>query len=261
MEATFSPSIAALLQRLLSLLLFALTGASAQAGPVVPAFNYYLEPPFVMAQGGLASDLVDYLNTRLEGEYRLQLVNEPHARLTRARLDRPEAFNGVLLFVHPRFVDDPNQTRFLWTAGMFRDSAVLVFPGTTPPVIRDFSALSGKLLGGIQEHRYRGLDEMVANGTLRRLDSPSESVNLRLLEKGRIDFTLMGASTFNALREELPPSTSLVSVTIPGEQSFQRHILVGSNQRELAARLSRIVNGMATDPAWRALAQRYQLQR
>ena len=248
-------------KRLCSLLLLAAAGFGAQAGPVIRAFNYYLEPPFVMAQGGLASDLVDYLNTRLEGEYRLQLVNEPHARLTRARLDRPEAFIGVLLFVHPRFVDDPNQTRFLWTPGMFKDSAVLVFPGTTPPVVKDFSALTGKLLGGIQEHRYKGLDDMVANGTLRRLDALSESVNLRLLEKGRIDFTLMGASTFNALREELPSSTPLVSVAVPGEQSFQRHILVGSNQRELAARLSRIVSGMATDPAWRAIAQRYQLPR
>ena len=73
----FSSRIAVMMQRLFSLLLFALAGASAQAGPIIPAFNYYLEPPYVVAQGGMASDLVDYLNTRLEGEYRLQLVNEP----------------------------------------------------------------------------------------------------------------------------------------------------------------------------------------
>jgi hypothetical protein len=233
--------------------------AAAQSGPTVPAYNYYLDPPFVSDQGGLAQELVDYLNLKLAGEYRLKLVNEPHARVTRARLNEPATFGGIVLFAHPRFVDDPQQTRFLWTPGMFKDSAVLVFSGATAPPVKELTALTGKLLGGIPEHRYKGLDEMVAKGALRRLDSSSESVNLKLLEKGRIDFTLMGASTFNALRDELQLAGSIASLPVPGDPEFQRQILVGNSQPELAARLGKIVTAMPTDPQWRPVVQRYQL--
>ena len=53
-------------------------------GGTIQAYNSYLHPPFLDNQGqsGLAPDLVDYLNRRLDRGYRLQLVNLPIASMS-----------------------------------------------------------------------------------------------------------------------------------------------------------------------------------
>ncbi|WP_222103440.1 transporter substrate-binding domain-containing protein [Chitinimonas sp. BJB300] len=227
---------------------------------LVKSYNTYLFPPFVTNNGGLAVELVNYLNQKLANEYRFQLFNVPRSRLVRGPLKDETSLDGIVLFLNPRFVDDANQQHFLWTPALFSDSNVLVFRGPTAPIIKDLKALQGMRFGAVLENRYRGIDELTKARTISRIDGTSELNNLKLLQANRIDFTLMGLSTFTALSRDNLIDESLATSPPPDDPAFTRHILVNKKQPELAKRLFAIVTNMASDPYWQDILERYQLE-
>lgn len=243
-------------------LMGAVLGAQAQAEPghvpLVMAFNTYAQAPFVDDEGGggLAADCVAYLNQKLAGTYRFQLETIPRSRLLRQELAGPAVFDGIVLFLNPRFVDDLEQQRFLWTDGLFVDANVLVFRGTTAPSIRQLNDLAGMRFGGSLDARYQGLDELVNSHAITRIDSSSLNDTLKQLAAGRVDFTQTNMTAFRAL---VRTRLGFVSSPMPGEPEFTRHILIGKRNADLAEHLGRIVRGMPSDPQWKAIASRYAL--
>ncbi|WP_171014171.1 transporter substrate-binding domain-containing protein [Chitinivorax sp. B] len=232
----------------------------ANAAKSVSAYNTYLYSPFVMPQGGLAAELVDYLNARLTGRYQLQLQHLPRTRLVRGLLKNPTQFDGVVLFLTPRFVEDIGEQHFLWTRGMFSDGNVLLFRGPQSPTIATLNDLQGMRFGGVAESHYQGLDELVAKGLLIRMDTTSMPINLKLVIAGRIDFTLGVESALLAVAREQALSGSLIVVRPPWDPPFNRRILIGQQQPELAKLLADIVDVMPYDPTWQNIAKRYQLK-
>ena len=233
--------------------------AQTSSAPVVTAFNSYAHPPFVDEDGGLAADLVAYLNQKLAGAYRFQLETIPRSRLMRLHLADPAVFDGIVLFLHPRFVDDPEQRRFLWTDGLFVDRNLLVFRGPMAPPVRHLNDLAGMRFGASLDARYKGLDELVSSQVITRVDSSSLSDSLKQLVAGRVDFTQTNATALHAMERKPVWAHQFASLPVPGDPEFARHILIGKKNADLAERLSGLVKGMPTDPRWKAIASRYML--
>ncbi len=237
-------------------------GATTPAnGPLVTAFNTYAQVPFVDDTGGLAADCVAYLNQKLMGAYRLQLDTIPRSRLMRLELAAPASFQGVVLFLHPRFVDDLQQQSYLWTQGLFSDANVLIFRGPRAPAVRSMDDLAGLRFGGSLDMRYKGLDELVERHKLTRIDSYSLRDSLTQVAAGRVDFTQTNATAFRAMAQQQVGFTGkFVSVPVPGEPEFLRHIMIGRGNADLAERLRVIVKAMPRDRQWLAIANRYALR-
>ncbi len=253
---------------LLTLLLALCAGLSggvcaqpAAGGTVITAFNTYAQPPFVDDNGGLAADCVAYLNQKLAGVYKLRLDTIPRSRLLRLELADPATFNGIVLFLHPRFVDDAQQQRYLWTEGLFSDANVLIFRGPKAPTIRTLDDLAGKRFGGTLDIRYQGLSDLVERKKLTRIDSYSLHDSLTQVAAGRIDFTQTNSMSFRAMAQQPALAGKFVSVAVPGEVEFWRHILVGKRNADLAERLRTIVNAMPDDAQWHTIVERYGLKR
>ena len=100
---------------------------------------------------------------------------------------------------------------------------------------------------------------MVASKAISRIDAPNDETNLRLVAIGRVDFSQMNASSFNAFNSKRPEMDKLVGIPVPGEPAFTRHILIGKGNPALAKRLHDIVEGMQSDPQWKAIARRHGL--
>lgn len=226
---------------------------------VVTAFNTYAHPPFVEDHRGLAADVVAYLNHRLAGSYRIRLETIPRSRLMRLHLADPQSFDGIVLFLHPRFVDDADQTKFLWTEALMQDANVLVFRGPVAPPVHHLNNLAGMRFGGTLDARYKGLDELVSSQLITRVDASSVVVSLRQLEAGRVDFTQTNAMAVRAIAQLPGWAGKFVSTPVPGDPEFTRHILVGRQHPDLAARLGAIVKALPGDARWKAIAQRYAL--
>lgn len=229
-------------------------------GGTIQAYNSYLHPPFLDNQGqsGLAPDLVDYLNRRLDRGYRLQLVNLPRARLARLVLDRQETrFGGVALFLTPRFVADEAHTRFLWSLPLSSDYNLLLFRRPAPKTVTSLNSLAGLRFAGVYGHRYQGIDELKDAGLIRREDAAAEAVNLGKVLAGRADFTVMNHSYFAALDGGY--AGLFATQTVPHEAAFNRYILIGKHNRELQQALDKVIAQMRIDPEWLAIAHRYEL--
>lgn len=222
------------------------------------AYNSYQLPPFVTAQGGLAQELVNYLNSKLVGQYRFQLETLPRARMMATVFNPPQAARGIALFLNPRFVGDAERTRFLWSKPLFQDRNLLIFRGRPAPVVKQLSDLHGLRFGAMLESRYQGLDELVQASRISRDDSVNEAAILEKVIAKRVDFTSMNQMSYLALSEQARFRDLLGTSPTPGEPGFTRHILISKANPALASKLDAIISAMPTDPSWRALAKRYR---
>lgn len=228
----------------------------------VVAYNSYLFPPFLNHdhQSGLAPDLVSYLNRRLPAAYQLRLENVPRARLSKLVLNRQrEKFAGVVLFLNPVFAGDLDKSRYLWSRPLTSDRNLLIFRAPLPWPIRNLDSLAGLHFSGVYEHRYSGIDERVKAGLLWREDAANELVNLAKVRAKRVDFTQTSESNFLALTKLNDFDNELTTVTVPGQQPFNRQILVGRSNTPLLAELDKVIVQMWADPEWQRIVSRYDL--
>lgn len=250
-------SIFRVVSLILLLALSPLTPAETGQAETVMVYNTYLLPPFVAETGGLAEELVAYLNQKLAGEYRFQLDNIPRARLVRDVIDPPDRFGGIVLFLNPRFVADAERTKFFWSPPIATDHNILVFRGATPPPIKELGDLKGMRFGAIKGNRYKGLDDLVEANLITREYAPTELANFKKIADDRIDFTQTYASTFNVLQQRRMFGGPIATVTAPGDEPFTRHILIGRKNPELAKRIAAIAQAMPSDPKWKQIADAY----
>lgn len=221
------------------------------------AYNTYLHPPFVRADGGgLAAELVQALNRHM-GDDQFVLENLPRARFLAMAGQGRERIDGIALFLSPTFLKEPLASSYGWSAPLFSDHNVLVFKAGSVPASPMPASLRGLRFGAVRGHVYRFLDGMGRRGELHVDEVGDEMNNLRKLIAGRIDFTVLNRLHFRALAEHSPELRRLDATPEPGGD-FLRHILLsprlppGTAQRLLAA-----VQALQHDQEWQAILARY----
>jgi polar amino acid transport system substrate-binding protein len=241
-------------------LLIAVLAGTADAVETLPAYNTYQTPPFVVEEGGFASDVVDYLNLNLKGQYQFQLIQLPRLRLNRIVTNVPD-FKGVVLFLNPKFVGDTERAKFFWTHAVLADANKVISPSGHKVEYSGPESLKGMRFGGVLGHRYDGLDELFGKDILRE-DVPSESFNLIKVALGRIDVTIMPNSSYRYLLKNLGPDgpdRASLHVSKKDHLQFDRHFFVARENAALGNTLNQVIAGMKTDPAWKAILAKYNL--
>lgn len=234
---------------------------AAQSAEIdVDAFNTYSVPPFVASAGrGLDVEVVDYLNRKLQGSYRLKLSVLPRERLLKRHLNSPHRFAGLSLFMAPQFVDDVAQQQFLWSPPLFDDQNMLIFRGAPRSKVQRLEDLKGLRFGGVLGYRYVGFDDMVAAGSLVKENAGSAQASLRQVCLGRVDFTQMSRVMFDELAAESGCAERLVMQPVPQSAPFGRRIMMGRAYPELAAKINEAVEQMPCDREWRRVAAGHRI--
>jgi len=216
------------------------------------AYNTYLHPPFVRADGGgLAVDLVHALNRHM-GPDSFELENMPRARFLAMANQSQGRIDGIALFLSPAFLREPLASRVRWSAPLFADHNVLVFREGHVPSKPMPAALRGLRFGAVRGNVYRFLDGMGRRGELQVDEVADEMNNLRKLAAGRIDFTVLNRLHFKALAETEPELQQLAATAEPGG-GFLRHVLVSPRlPSQTAQRLDAAVKALQSDPEWQA---------
>ncbi|HJV79860.1 ABC transporter substrate-binding protein [Noviherbaspirillum sp.] len=237
-----------------------LAAASLSALPAladtVPVYTYHNHPPFVVDGGkGLSYDFIDFLNKKSKGNpsFKIEVVS-------RAQLDKAMAapdFNGVVAWVNPMWFKDKDKTTYLWSGQIMDDANVILSNATKKVEYKDPSSLKGKQFGGILGHNYAGIDELVASGAIKREDAEKERSNLRKLEAGRIEVTLLPRSTANYLLHEMDLAGKLYVAPTP-QSSYTRHVLVPKKSPELLKFVNEAVAEMAKDGGWQSTLAKYK---
>ncbi|WOE65982.1 ABC transporter substrate-binding protein [Aeromonas allosaccharophila] len=225
-------------------------------GETIRLYDYHQHPPFnTGGEAGLSHELVKYLNEKLEGEPRIELWLVNRARLALEMSD-PD-FDGLVVWVNPAWVGDPQRERYLWTFPVMRDTNELISSIDKPITYRGPDSLKGLVFGGVEGYRYQGIDEAAAGGELVRHDAKKVKINLDLLVRGRIDVTLVPGSAL-AFFTHVPAYEGKLFVSPFPQSSYTRHILVPRSRADLHARLNDIAEQMDRDPRWHQVLESYR---
>ena len=189
------------------------------------------------------------------GEPRIELWLVNRARLALEMSD-PD-FDGLVVWVNPAWVGDPQRERYLWTFPVMRDTNELISSIDKPITYRGPDSLKGLVFGGVEGYRYQGIDEAAARGELVRHDAKKVKINLDLLVRGRIDVTLVPGSAL-AFFTHVPAYEGKLFVSPFPQSSYTRHILVPRSRADLHARLNDIAEQMDRDPRWHQILESYR---
>lgn len=245
---------------LVSLLLLCVASLGAAAEENLPAYNSYSSVPFVVGELGMATDLVHYLNGKLKGRYHFTLTPVTREALNNKLASDPN-FKGVVLFLNPFFVGDPDKTKFAWSAPLMSDSNAVISLASRKLEYSGPDALKGLKFGGVKGNRYAGLDERFGKDIVRE-DVTEELSNIRKIAAGKVDVTIMASSTYRYLLKQMgkdnAAKNNLYTSTKPHAQ-FERQLLVAKDNAGLAKELNDLVDAMKTDPLWKAILVKYGL--
>lgn len=257
----------ALRPRLLGLVGWALFGMvwclrAGMAQEIQVAYNTYRSVPFVLeGQGGLAADLVAYLNTRLKGRHVFALQTIPRERLNQAVINNPD-FKGVVLFLAPGFVGDLDKTRYAWTVPILQDGNQVISSITQKVEYSGPDSLKGLVFEGLRGHRYVGLEEHFGRD-IRRADVNTELQALQLVASNRADVTVMSDTVYRYLLKVYGDTEGLrgnLHVSATPHLRFERHMFVARVNAALARDLAALAVAMPTDPEWKNILAKYGLK-
>lgn len=235
--------------KLMLLLTLGLLASSAHATEKVLLVTYYQYAPWTVTKDpatGLNTQLAAKLNARSRGRYQFIPMYIPRKRLD-VLLRQPGA-TMVVAWVHPRFFDDPNRTRYLWTGPLMEDQSLIASPRSAPLVYDGPASLRGKRFGAPAGHQFPDLDPFIASGEITRVDVPQVRNALSMMVyKRNLDFTVVDRSDLSGLRGDPLVDQSLLHIAAtPRTAAYERCILVPRNKPELRAFLNKTIAALDT---------------
>ncbi|MCX4027062.1 hypothetical protein H0A36_13640 [Endozoicomonas sp. SM1973] len=212
-------------------------------------YTYHNHPPFINEKNkGLSFELEKFLNNDSNGRYQFELQILP-----RKRLNKKIENNGpwVVIWANPAWFNDKKKIKYRW-ASMLKDSSSIISRLEKPVEYKGLQSLQGLIFGGMAGHKYVGIDRLVDQGKIKRIDGDHERNNLKVLLKGRIDFTLLPTSTINYLIDEMSVKEKIY-IAPEKHTVFYRMFLISKNRKDLEVHLTDINK----DNDWLEIARKY----
>lgn len=246
------------MQPFVVVILLALLPMLASAKQPIEVWTYHLSPPYIVSdRQGLSHDFVALLNrdVRNDQRFHFELVELPRRRIdVRLARQRP----GVLLWATPSFFSAAQTKHARWSAPLLIDQQDFVSLPDAPFDYRSPESLHGLKLGGILGHRYRGLEDDIIRGRIKRQDVHFDHQNVEKLLSGRIDTLLIPRSTLLYYRKH--HDVGVLHVSEQPLYQFQRHILTTDALGKAASDyLDDVLETLPKDPEWQILLHRYGL--
>ncbi len=222
----------------------------------VDVWVYHNFPPYVVdgdSREGLSFDLADKLTEMSGGAYTFNVLVMPRERLN-ARMDAGQS--GIVLWANPAWFGDQNKTRFHWTAPVISDRNDVISPVEVSFRYTGAESLRGTTLVGISGHRYPGVDDMIDNGDLERVDVSSEDALVRFVASGRGSVAIVAHSAATYYVRSLGLLDEVHFSDKPHSR-YQRYILVPSDMDDLATFLQSSIAELNSQEAWKETVLSY----
>jgi len=227
----------------------------------IPVWTYYPSPPFITGnQKGFSYDLVNLLNQYSKGLYQFELKLLPRTRLDRLL---KENVPGMVLLVNWSWMDDKNQTKYLWSLPLLNDrNEIISRQYGKPPLKIDFNgkeSLSNTVFGGISGHQYLGLESAFKTGQIKRRDVREDEQNIELLLHERIDVTTLASIVIHYQIKQKSIQDKIYFSPTP-LFSYTRHLLITKKLKYLEDFINQFIMNLEKKPEWQELKKRYAIQ-
>jgi polar amino acid transport system substrate-binding protein len=169
----------------------------AQEKPLVTIYTYHVKPPLVInaeKKQGMYYDFTRRLNT-VSAKYHFEMVSIPRKRIKLMLANG--SLDGILLGVNPVWFSDKSETKFLWTPRVFSDRDEIVSLLKQSIEFINPNSLEDKVFGGVRGFYYFGINELIENAVIRRVNTANEVDLFSMLLNHRIDAAVISRSTFD----------------------------------------------------------------
>ncbi|MDG2012780.1 MAG: hypothetical protein P8J33_04710 [Pirellulaceae bacterium] len=228
---------------------------SAAEPQTVNLYTYHTHPPFMNGNGeGMTFDLATFLNQRSNGKFDFKVAPSSRARIN--SLVESDRW-GVIPWVNPKWFNDPNKSLYLWSEQTLMQDANAIISHIRKPVdYQSAQTLQGMVFGGLNGHKYSGIDKFISKGgDLRRLDANNHLDNFNKLLRGDIDVMLMPQSgaLFSIAKHNFDKD---FHISPTPHSRFERRLLIINHRRQLQQFLDNILEEFERE--WSAIVTRYE---
>lgn len=213
----------------------------------INVYTYHNHAPFIIDKNnGLTLKLIDYLNKNSE-EFNFKLKVVPRSRLNyilkpwinKTCNSYKCKDNWLVLWVNHKWGFGKKSLKdFSWTP-LLKDSNAIVSSKFNKIEYTKPSDLIGKVLAGTAGHKYLGIDDLVNDGKITRVNGSNEISNLQVVLANRADVTLLPKSAFDYYVKLNKDFENLYTSKIP-HQKYMRNIMTNNKNTELINYLNSI---------------------
>lgn len=216
--------------------------------PILPVYVYHLEAPFLINSdtgSGINRDFGELLKKHL-GQRQIDIRPVSRSRLNSILANDEPA---IVLWSNPVWFEREGR-QYLWTEPLFVDQDVVVYERGVGRNIKTLNGIEGLKVGGRQGYFYVGLDDLVSQNRVLRVDVDSDWKNLENLLAGSIDVAVISKSSllYYVQLRQLENRISLADYFV---NSYERRILVSHHFKEFKPELDRAVKAILADSEWR----------
>ncbi|WP_027859379.1 type 2 periplasmic-binding domain-containing protein [Marinobacterium jannaschii] len=227
------------------LLLLLIAVSSPSVAETIYIYSYHNHPPFVTKPGqGLTYKLADILRQQSGNQFDFKVKILPRPRLNAkikhwiaGQCEKQSCAQDWLVpWVNPRwgFIKGPRDN-YLWHE-LYAGSSSVLSHIDNPVDYQGPDSLQGKTFAGMRGHRYLGIDPLVSEGKIRRLDGNKERDNLMKILMKRVDATILPTSTINYfLRYDavIKAESEKLLISDIKHQQFSRYIMLPETRPDL----------------------------
>lgn len=258
--------------RTVLLLLTALVAPQAVA-ETIKLYMYHQQPPYILGsegeRRGLIYEVSELLERHAASGLRFAPVIRPRSRLNLELQPWISqacpgaaacASNWMVFWVTPAWGWGPEaERRFLWVE-LFVDQDLIISRANLEFDYQEPASLVGYRFAALRGHFYpQGVEALMAQGNVQRLDGDSRVALLFRVQQGRADVTLMQRSTLDyylAQDAQVRAIQSQLRVAPKPFKSFTLQVMIPPDRDDLR----QLLEQLKTTPAWRALFLKYGLE-
>ncbi len=221
----------------------------------IPFLTYHIGEPFIVntdARLGLTYELADVLSKRSDGRYKFEVTQLPRLELNNRLRQDPKV---VIPWVNPTWFGDTNQTKYFWTKGYMEDSNSIISSPTDPIEYTGPSSLKGLTVAGQEGAKWVGLDPLVEDGSITRVDTTNYWETMRMVFFEKVDAALLPTPIAKYLLAKRKLAGRIHFSSEPHSQ-FLRHLLTKGDEK-IHAYLKSQIPYLQNSREWKSIMARY----
>jgi ABC-type amino acid transport substrate-binding protein len=229
--------------------------AAADVAPPFRLLTYHDQPPYVTASGaGLTYDLARYLAARLSlGLIPVDVL--PRKRLDEEILARQDGF--VVPWINPSWFAPAVVDRMRLTKAILSDRNLVISAADAPVTYTTPADLIGHRYASVTGRKQIGIDPLVAQGRIERVDVRTVEQTIDLLRRRRVDFIVIPRTTWVALVDATDEHNFAIAET--PHQVYDYYLMAPKSAAQLIDDLDTAIAFMRQDPVWLNICYRYRI--
>ena len=212
----------------------------------VDIYTYHTDAPFLLndQKTDLSRAWVNHFNGHHE-DVQLKLITIERPKLNKL-IEAKQPY--LILWANPIWFKSRDSS-VLASDPIFWDSDIWISRGTDKVAYSTPEDLIGLTIGGRKGYFYKGVNPLVNEGKINRIDQNRDYANYEMLLKGGVKAFVMSRSSY-LYWQSTGIETQQLYTAMSAHDAFTRHVLVSQQRKHLLPKLSTFIKNMKSHKQW-----------